>query len=51
MSKSDAEADRKSGNFIEIGTITNVNENGTFQVTFDDGDFDEKVAPKHIRLL
>ena len=25
MSKSDAEADRKSGNFIEIGTITNVN--------------------------
>jgi len=25
VSKSDAEADRKSGNFIEIGTITNVN--------------------------
>ena len=31
------------------GTITNINENGTFK-SFDDGDFDEKVAPKHIRL-
>ena len=40
-----------SGKTWHDGTITNVNENGTFQVTFDDGDFDEKVAPKHIRLL
>ena len=40
-----------SGKSWHDGTITNVNENGTFQVTFDDGDFDEKVAPKHIRLL
>ena len=40
-----------SGKTWHDGIITNVNENGTFQVTFDDGDFDEKVAPKHIRLL
>ena len=40
-----------SGKTWHDGIITNLNENGTFQVTFDDGDFDEKVAPKHIRLL
>ena len=33
------------------GAIAGANESGTFRVTFDDGDVDEKVAPRHIHVL
>ena len=33
------------------GAIAGANESGTFRVAFDDGDVDEKVAPRHIHVL
>ena len=33
------------------GAIAAANESGTFRVAFDDGDVDEKVAPRHIHVL